>query len=137
MPAPEPDDKIVFFDGLCVLCNRSVNFLLKYDKRKRLKFASLQSEFARIFFESKKFDLKAKDSIVFYTGGRTYIKSTAVIRISCCLGLPWSTAGLLWIIPRPFMDLVYDYISKNRYKWFGKRDTCRLPDESDKSRFIE
>jgi predicted DCC family thiol-disulfide oxidoreductase YuxK len=128
-------DKIVFFDGMCVLCNRSVDFLLRKDHKKRLKFAALQSGIAKNILQSSEVQV-SEDSVIFYDHGQVYQKSTAVLRIAGNLGFPYSSVVALFIFPRPLRDLVYDYISRNRIRWFGKRDNCRVPDPETEGRIL-
>ena len=128
--------RIVFFDGVCNLCNHSVDFLLKKDHKKRLKYASLQSDTAKEFLQQIHNQLTGEDTIIFYDEGRVYTKSTAVLKIAGYLGFPYSTFAVLVIIPGPLRDWAYDYIAKNRLKWFGKRDTCRIPDKQTIGRII-
>lgn len=130
------NDKIVFFDGACVLCNRSVDFILKWDRKKRVKFASLQSMFAEEFFHKVKYDISIFDSLVFYDEGEIYIKSDAVLKISAHLGFPVSMLAALRIIPRPVRDYIYDHIAKKRFIWFSKRDTCRIPEIETAGRIL-
>ena len=128
-------EKIVFFDGFCTLCNRSIDFLLRNDQKRRLKYASLQSVIADKILQSSHVQ-QTEDTVIFYDRGRIYQKSTAVLRIAGNLGFPYSSAVVLFIIPRPLRDWVYDFIARNRHKWFGKRAHCRVPDEDTKGRII-
>ena len=137
MANPYQGQKIVFFDGICVLCNRSVDFLLKKDRKRRLKFATLQSDHAMAFFHQSQYNPVKEDTIIFYDEGRIFIKSTAVLKIAGYLSFPYSTIAVLLIFPRPLRDWVYDYIAKNRFRWFGKKDTCRMPDEETTGRIID
>jgi len=134
--SPYLDQKIVFFDGICVLCNRAVDFLLNKDRRKRLKFASLQSDYAKIFLKQFHNQLAEQDTIIFYDEGRIFIKSTAILKIAGCLGLPYSAFAMLIIIPSQWRDYIYDIISRNRARWFGKREKCRVPDQETSGRII-
>jgi predicted DCC family thiol-disulfide oxidoreductase YuxK len=128
-------NKIIFFDGLCILCNRSVDFLLRKDHKKLFKFASLQSDYAKTF-PVQAFRKITIDSVIFYDEGKVYIKSSAVLKIASYLGFPYFVFAIFRIIPVSIRDGIYDYIARNRSGWFGRRDSCRLPDESDKDRFI-
>jgi len=136
MVNPYKGQKIVFFDGVCILCNRSIDFLLKKDHKKRLKFASLQSESATNFLRQIQHHPFSEDTIIFYDEGRIFTKSTAVLKIAGYLGFPYSAFAVLSIIPGPLRDWLYDYIAKNRLRWFGKRDTCRMPDQETTGRII-
>jgi predicted DCC family thiol-disulfide oxidoreductase YuxK len=130
------DQKIVFFDGVCVLCNRAVDFLLKKDHEKKLKFASLQSPISSAFLQKIKNHLVKEDTIIFYDKGRLYIKSTAVLKIAGYLGFPWSAFTIFLFVPRPWRDWIYDLIARNRAKWFGTREKCRVPDQETIGRII-
>jgi predicted DCC family thiol-disulfide oxidoreductase YuxK len=136
MNNPYQWQKIVFFDGVCVLCNRAVDFLLKKDHKKRLKFASLQSDNAMAFLQQLQNQPVKEDTIIFYEDGRFFMKSTAVFKIAGYLGLPYSVFAMLLIIPRPWRDGIYDIIARNRAKWFGTREKCRIPDQETSGRII-
>jgi predicted DCC family thiol-disulfide oxidoreductase YuxK len=129
--------KIIFFDGVCVLCNRAVDFLLKNDHKKRLKFATLQSVNAVAFIQQLQNQPVKDGTIIFYDEGRFLIKSTAVLKIARYLGLPYSVFALVLIIPRPWRDAIYDIIARNRAKWFGTRGHCRVPDQETSGRIID
>ena len=126
---------IVFFDGVCGLCNVSVDFILARDTRQRFRFAPLQGETARR--ELLPADLEHLDTMILKTATGTYRRSAAVVRI--LWGLPgiWPMVGiLLWVIPRPLRDLGYRIVSANRLRWFGKKETCRLPTPEERDRFL-
>jgi predicted DCC family thiol-disulfide oxidoreductase YuxK len=127
--------KIIFFDGLCILCNRSVDFLLRKDHTELFKFASLQSDYAKTF-PGQSLNNSTIDSIVFYDEGKVYIKSSAVLKIAVYLGFPYSVLSVFRIIPVSIRDKIYDYIARNRFRWFGKKETCRIPDEETKGKIL-
>ena len=128
------EDKIVFFDGICILCNRAVDFLLRKDHKRRFKFASLQSDFANSFL-GRYHSLKG-DTIFFYDRGNFFTKSQAVLKIAGYLGFPYSAFIAFSIIPSSCRDWIYDIIARNRATWFGRRETCRLPDQETYDRII-
>jgi predicted DCC family thiol-disulfide oxidoreductase YuxK len=128
--------KIIFFDGICLLCNRTVDFLLKNDRKKSLKFASLQSAFAVDFLQQLRNQAVKEDTIIFYDEGQLLIKSTAVLKIAAYLGMPYALFAVFFVIPRPWRDLFYDIIARNRAKWFGSREQCRVPDQETSGRII-
>jgi len=128
---------VVLFDGVCKLCNGSVNFILKKDNKGRLNFAPLQSDYGRFVLEKHGRHTDALDSMMLLEGERLTAKSTAVIRISKYLGGAWPLCMIALVIPRFVRDFIYDIIAKNRYRWFGKYDTCRLPDPEFENRFYE
>ncbi|TGM17017.1 DUF393 domain-containing protein [Leptospira selangorensis] len=129
---------IVLFDGVCNLCNGAVNVLLDLDKHKRLKFASLQSEYAKNLIQSKSLEEKIRgiDSILFWDGKEIHIKSNAIIEICDKLGGFWKILKFSYIIPRPIRNFLYDLIAKNRYRLFGKRESCRMPTPELKERIL-
>jgi predicted DCC family thiol-disulfide oxidoreductase YuxK len=133
---PYHGQKIVFFDGICGLCNREVDFLLKKDHDKKLRFASLQSDNSKIFLQKIHGQPLKEDTIIFYDEGLFYIKSTAVLKIAGYLGLPWSAIAVLQVFPRPWRDGIYDLIARNRARWFGTREKCRVPDQETSGRII-
>ena len=136
MDNPYQRDKIIFFDGICILCNRVVDFLLEKDHKNRLKFASLQSETGSAILQRLQYNPVKEDSVIFSDEGRILIKSTAVLKIAGYLGFPYSITVLLFIIPRPLRDWGYDYIARNRFRWFGKRAKCRVPDQKTIGRIL-
>lgn len=131
-------DPIVLFDGVCNLCNGAVNVLLDLDKHKKLKFASLQSEYAKNLIQSNELEEKIRgiDSILFWDGKEIHIKSNAIIEISRKLGGFWKILKLSYIIPKSLRNIVYDLIAKNRYRLFGKRESCRMPTPELKERIL-
>lgn len=131
--APAPP--VILFDGVCKLCNRSVNFILRIDRTGRLKMASLQSDYGRRVLEDHGLKSGPLDSMMLLEGTRLTTKSTAVIRISKYLGGTWPLCMGALIIPRFIRDILYDVIAKNRYRWFGQYDTCPLPDPEFEDRF--
>lgn len=122
-----PDHGIVFFDGICVLCNKSVDFLIRNEREDQLRFASFQSKTATHMLNSDQNSQPIPGSILYYENGLMYEKSTAVLKIMKKLRHPWPVLSILFIIPRPLRDWMYDIIAKNRYRWFGKSDHCRVP----------
>ncbi|MCC5946706.1 MAG: thiol-disulfide oxidoreductase DCC family protein [Bernardetiaceae bacterium] len=127
---------IVLFDGVCNLCNSSVNFLIDRDKEGKLYFASLQSDFGQTVL--KVYDLPTTDfkSFIFIKKGRLYRESSAALEVVRVLGGGWQLLHGLKAVPPIVRDGVYRLISKNRYSWFGKKDECRLPTPELKQRFL-
>ena len=119
---------VILFDGVCKLCNRSVNFILRIDRQGRLKLAALQSDYGRKVLERHGRKSGPLDSMMLLEGERLTTKSTAVIRISKYLGGAWPLCMIMLIIPRFIRNFLYAIIAKNRYQWFGRYDTCPLPD---------
>jgi len=133
---PPLDDKsIIFFDGVCGLCNRFVDSLLKRDTQNMFLFAPLQGETAHRLLS--KSDTETLGSIVFWEQGRTFRRSTAVVRVFQKLGGVWACLGWgLWLVPKPLRDLGYKLVAANRYRLCGKKETCRLPTSQERSRFL-
>ena len=134
---------IILYDGVCGLCNRLVQFLLKHDKRSRLRFASLQSDFAAKVLQRHGIDPKDLDTLHVIENyelpnERVLQRSDAVLRASRELGGIWSVfAAVTCVIPRALRDVVYRFVARNRYRVFGKYDTCMLPDPNQRSRFLD
>jgi len=126
---------VVLFDGVCRLCNGSVNVILRRDSKEQLKMAPLQSDYGRTILEKYGVEIQYLDSMMFLEGERLTVKSTAIIRISKYLGGAWPLCMIALVVPRFIRDFIYDIIAKNRYRWFGKYDTCRLPDAEFEDRF--
>jgi predicted DCC family thiol-disulfide oxidoreductase YuxK len=127
------NQNIVFFDGVCNLCSNLVQWLIKHDKKGDLFYAPLQGETAKEILMDEKW--QKMDSIVFYADGEFYSKSSAVIKIFSQIGFPYSISFLLFIFPRFVRDFVYDWVAKNRYRWFGKKSECWIPDANLMSKF--
>jgi len=127
-------EKIVFFDGICDLCNGIVDFLIKCDKKNILKFTPLQGEYAQDNLNKKQ--IEDVDTIVFQLNGQTFVKSRAVIQILNQLDRFWIISKILNIFPTKILDVFYDLIVKYRYNIFGKRDTCRIPKPDEIEKFI-
>ncbi|MDI7172784.1 thiol-disulfide oxidoreductase DCC family protein [Leptospira santarosai] len=127
---------IVFFDGVCNLCNASVLFFLDRNRKENLRFASLQSSIAEKILEKKTEWNDPPSSVLFLENGILYRKSTAIIKICAHLTFPWNLFSLFRWIPSFVRDFAYDWIARNRYRWFGRLDSCRIPDPSLKSRFL-
>lgn len=116
---------IVFYDGHCLLCNGAIKYLLKNDKKKRLKVAPLQSDVAEHYLQE--LHKPWPDSIILYSKGKIYLKSTAVLLAMIKLNALHWPLGLLLIIPNFIRNWVYDWVARNRYGWFGKSDACLFP----------
>ncbi|SDC42672.1 Predicted thiol-disulfide oxidoreductase YuxK, DCC family [Terribacillus halophilus] len=129
------NEAIILFDGVCNLCNGSVQFIIKHDKGAYFKFASLQSDFGSKLKEAKQIPDEV-DSIIFVKGNRVYTQSSAVLRIARHLDGVWKLAAAALIISRPIRDMMYRYVARNRYRWFGKQNQCMLPSPELKERFL-
>ena len=131
-----PANPIVLFDGVCNLCNGSVQFLIRRDPGARFRFASLQSPVGERLRGELGIDRQAVDSVILVEEGRWYKESDAALRIARGLGGPWKALGIFRLIPRPLRDGLYRLIARNRYRWFGKTEACWLPTPELRGRFL-
>ena len=129
--------KIILFDGLCNLCNGSVNFIIKRDRMGAFKFASLQSEAGLSLLKQYGVTAEKIDSIVFIKEDRFFLRSSAVLNILKDLGGRWRFLYIFIIIPKFIRDFIYNVIAKSRYRVFGKRESCTIPSEANRNRFLE
>jgi predicted DCC family thiol-disulfide oxidoreductase YuxK len=132
----EYKEPLVLFDGYCNLCDSTVQFIIKEDRKRIFRFAQLESDFGKSLL--KEFDLESlsNKSVVFVNKGKAYIKSRAILGMLLKLNVHFKIfAILMFVIPTPFRDFIYDYISDNRYKWFGKKEECIVPTEDVSERF--
>jgi len=135
-PARAEDRPIVFFDGVCGLCNGFVDFAIGEDHGRHLRFAPLQGQAARGLLDPAA--LETLDSVVLVAGGRTYRQSAAILRILAHLGGLWRVLGILGrLAPRAALDPVYGFIARHRYRWFPRRAACRLPSPEERACFLE
>jgi predicted DCC family thiol-disulfide oxidoreductase YuxK len=129
--------KILLFDGVCNFCNSTVLKIIKYDSKDIFVFASLQSEIGKTITNRLNIDTTTIDSIIlFETETNFYIKSDAALRVMQLLGGFWKLTIIFKVLPVSFRDSIYNYIAKNRYKWFGKKDNCMIPTTELKSKFL-
>jgi predicted DCC family thiol-disulfide oxidoreductase YuxK len=127
---------VLLFDGVCNLCNSSVQFIIERDPDARFRFASLQSEEGQVVlsrFENRPSDLS---SVVLIQDDQLYARSEAALLVARQLGGGWSLLYAFIVVPRPIRDAVYDWIARNRYRWFGKKDACMIPSPDLQSRFL-
>lgn len=127
---------IVLFDGVCNLCNQAVDFIIQHDSKNNFKLASLQDNPGKELLKGKSIDDDYLDSLVLLRNNEVYYKSRAALEIAKKLKGLWPLFYGFIIVPKFLRDPIYDWIAKNRYKWFGKRDTCRLPNEDEKAKFL-
>ncbi|MDM1046015.1 DUF393 domain-containing protein [Myroides sp. 1354] len=129
--------KIVLFDGVCNLCDNVVNKVIAADYRDQFRFTSLDSELGQQILQQIGVDRAQTDSIVLYIPGEAYyVKSQAALMIAKYLGGWYSLLTIFLILPTKLADSLYDYIAKNRYKWYGKKDQCMVPSESIRKKFL-
>jgi len=125
------------FDGVCNLCSRSVQFILKRDRRNHFRFASLQSPLGQSLLQSSGLAAEHLDSFVLLEDNKVYTRSSGALRVCRKLGGAWPLLYVLMIIPRPLRDGIYNWVARHRYKWFGKKESCWLPAPEWKSRFLD
>lgn len=128
---------ILLFDGACNLCNKSVQFVIKRDKKAKVKFASLQSNTGKMLKEYYQIPEAYFDSIVLIENNKIYYKSTAALRLSKYMDGLWPLSYTFIIIPAFIRNIIYDFIARNRIKWFGKADTCWVITSEYKNRFLK
>lgn len=126
---------VVFFDGVCNLCNSTVKWIISHDKKRIFKYSSLQSNYAKVNIIDP--SLIKLDSIILKIDNRFYKKSRAVLMILSKLGFPYNMSAVALAIPSFISDFFYDIVAKYRYRWFGRRESCMLPSEDIKSLFLE
>lgn len=128
---------VVIFDGECNLCNGSVRFLFRRDPKGSLRFANLQSKTGKALLEKFSLPLEEFDSLVLVEGDTAFTHSTGALRTLQYLRPPWPVLGtILGITPAPFRDLIYNWIARNRYAWFGKTNYCQAPNKNLNARFL-
>jgi predicted DCC family thiol-disulfide oxidoreductase YuxK len=130
--------KIILFDGVCNLCEASVQFVIKYDKKDVFRFVALQSDLGKEIIKHIGLDIKNIDSVILYEPGIAYnYKSAAALEIAKNLGGFFHLGTVFKLIPNGLRNLLYDYIAKNRYQWYGKKESCLIPTLELKSKFLE
>ena len=135
--APAQDNPVILFDGVCNLCNGTVDFILRRDPAGRFRFAALQSETGRRLATRAGADPDRLETLLLIRDGRVHRRSGAVLRIAASLGLPWSLFAAFLAIPWFLRDWAYMAIAAIRYPVFGKRPTCRLPTPEEQERFLK
>ncbi len=128
--------KIILFDGVCNLCNGAINFTIKRDKKNIFKFAALQSEIGQTLLSKYKINTSEVDSIILIDGENYYVKSSAALRISKHLSGGYPLLYGFLILPKFIRNAAYDFIARNRYKWFGKKESCMIPTPALKEKFL-
>lgn len=126
---------LIYYDGLCGLCDRFVRFVVARDRAGRYRFAPLRGETARARLGSL-LDPESSQTVILEDDGRLRVRSDAALAIVAGLGGAWRAAALLRVIPRPLRDAIYDWIARHRFRWFGRRDECRVPGPDERNRFL-
>jgi predicted DCC family thiol-disulfide oxidoreductase YuxK len=130
-------NNILLFDGVCNLCSNAVQFVLKKNAKENIFFASLQSEVGKSLLAKYHIDSTKVNSLVYIKEGKAYTKSSGALHLSKSLKVPYNFIAVLLIIPKPIRDWIYNIIANKRYKWFGKKETCWLPNPKWKHRFLD
>ncbi|CAJ0688290.1 hypothetical protein LMG18102_00909 [Ralstonia mannitolilytica] len=128
---------IVVYDAHCLLCSGAIQFLLRHDRRRLLRFASMQGETGRQLLAQAGVNRDDVNTMLFVRDGRAWRESAAVLRIAHVLGWPWRLAWTGWFIPVTLRDALYRCVARNRYQWFGRSDTCILPPPGAAQRFLD
>lgn len=123
--------KVIFFDGVCHLCNGFVDAVIQRDKAHLYLFAPLQGTTAKGLLSTQ--ERENIDTVIYFEAGTTYHRSTAILKVLTGLGGAFKIFALVMMIPAPLRDTLYNFIAKNRYAWFGKRDFCRIPTSQERS----
>lgn len=131
------ESAIIFFDGVCNLCNGAVQFVIKRDRREAFKFASLQSDFAKETLSGSALKVTHGDSLVLLENGKLYEQSTAVLRIAKKMSGLWPLLYAFIIVPPFLRNAIYRWVARHRYQWFGKQNQCWVPTRALKSRFLD
>lgn len=130
-------ENIVIFDGVCNLCEFSVNFIFEHDTAGNFFFTPAQSPLGASLLRHFGINTSCLDTVVLVRGERAYTRSTAAIEIASILDMPWNLLAVFKAVPEPLRDMLYDLIAQNRYQLFGKKEECMLPSEELRRRFLE
>lgn len=133
----ELPEHLLFFDGVCNLCNGLVQFIIRHDRRRRFRFASLQAEAGQRFLRTRGLAGNSLDSLVYWRKDKVLTRSTAALNVARDLGGVWAVAYVFILVPRFIRDAAYDLVARKRYRWFGKRDACMVPTLELRERFLE
>ena len=136
-----PEGPIVLFDGVCNLCAGAVRFVIRRDRRGRFRFAALQSDTGRRILTAARVETPGSgeppQSLILFAGGKVYRSSTAALLILAGLGRAWPFVATLLVIPAPLRNLVYRFVARNRYHWFGRKTVCEVPQTDEGWRFLD
>ncbi|SRR5258706_6640732 len=135
-PGVSATDKVVLFDGECIMCSSGAQALIRLDRRRLFKLGTVQSAEGQRILAWYGLPKESFDTFVLSEGSRLYVRSTAYVRIVARLGFPWNLASIIWVIPRPLRDWLYDKVAQNRFRLFGKRERCILLTPDHKARLL-
>ena len=127
---------IILFDGICNLCNRSVQFIIKQDKEKVYRFAAFQSKAGQKLLQQYNLPLKQYSSFLLIENNKAYSQSTAALKVAKNLSGLVKLAVVFNIVPAGIRNIVYNFVARNRYQWFGKKESCMVPTQDLKARFL-
>ena len=130
------DRPVILFDAICILCSAHARFILKHDRSRHFRLASIQSPAGAALCRRFRIDPADPETLIFATGDVALRNSDAVIAIGSGLGWPWRAAGMLRAVPRPLRDALYRSAARNRYRLFGRREPCFVPDAADRERLL-
>jgi predicted DCC family thiol-disulfide oxidoreductase YuxK len=136
LEASEDERPVIVFDAECVLCSANARFVLRHDHRRTFRLASVQSEAGQALYRRFGIEPSDPETMIVVSGDRMLRDSDAVLAIFDGLGGGWRAAGILRLVPRALRDRLYRWVARNRYRLFGKRETCWLPDPADAERFL-
>ena len=136
MTAGDATQPIIVFDGHCILCSANAQLILRWDRRQVFRLAAMQGETGAALLRANGVDPADPETLIVVAGDRVLRNSDAILFIYQRLGWPWRAIGPLRIIPRPVRDAAYRLVARNRYRWFGKRDQCWVPDAADRHRLL-
>ena len=135
-PDTDNPDGLMLFDGLCRFCSASVRMILRMDRAGAIRFAPLQSDYGRALAAAHGLNPDDPNSFVFFDEGRALARSQAMLAMARRFGWPWRALGLFGLLPQPVRDGLYDWVARNRYGWFGRRDACFVPTPDQRARFV-
>jgi predicted DCC family thiol-disulfide oxidoreductase YuxK len=133
---PRLDGPLVLYDGQCGLCNRSVQLILRHDRRGAFRFAALQSELGQALLKRHGLPADTVETVVLVDDGQAFTRSRAALGIAGKMDAPWPALRAFGIVPGALRDVVYDWVARNRYRWFGRTDACMLPPPEVRARFL-
>lgn len=131
------ESAVIVFDGVCALCSRWVRFLLRFDRKGRYRFAAMQGEQGRRLLEAHGLDPDDPLSFLLVEAGTAYTDTDAIVRVISGLGGVWRLAGVARWLPKALRDRGYRWLARNRYRWFGRHETCFLPTLEQRGRFLD
>lgn len=134
---PRTDRPLLLYDGVCNLCHGAVRWILKRDRKQRFVFAALQSKAGQAALAEAGFAGETPDSVVVIDGDHVYLESGAALKAARVVGGLWSLLAVFWIVPAPIRNAVYRWVARNRYRWFGQKQACPMPDPQHFHRFLD